>query len=226
MNTCGQYKDTQHAVARLNNQRGSTLVFGMILLLVLTILGVASTGSSQLELKMAANALDKSRSFEKAEDARTAAEQLAIEIGDYLRADTSRQFDCSATGIQAVQTATSFFNSGSVPNNGFYASDTANDPVNGLTNCGADNSAKMPPAYNLASLNAMAWDDSDSIANAGDQDRYIIEYLGTQDVVMDDDPNRGNNGSETETTVYVFRLTVRGIGVDGAATYVQAVYMR
>ena len=50
-------------------QRGATLVVGMILMVLLTLLGLTAMGTSLLEERMAANARDRIRAFQAAEAA-------------------------------------------------------------------------------------------------------------------------------------------------------------
>ena len=51
------------------HQRGATLVVGMILMVLLTLLGLTALGTSVLEERMAANARDRIRAFQAAEAA-------------------------------------------------------------------------------------------------------------------------------------------------------------
>ena len=53
----------------LTRQRGATLVVGMILMVLLTLLGLTAMGTSLLEERMAANARDRIRAFQAAEAA-------------------------------------------------------------------------------------------------------------------------------------------------------------
>lgn len=167
--------------------RGGTLVMGLIMLLVITILGVAAVGTSQLEIKMAGNAQDKEISFVAAEDARLSAETVAIKLGDDLR-DPTTNFDCGTTGYFAMATT---------PQTTACA---------GLVN----------------DVTTHSW-ATNSIAVTGNRDRYIIEYLGEEQVGRPDDPSRG---TAPVARARVFRLTVRGIGTNGGLTYLQAFYTR
>lgn len=56
------------------HSRGMALLFSMVILIVLTVLGVAVMSGSSLELRMSSNALDKTVSFNDAEDVRGMAE--------------------------------------------------------------------------------------------------------------------------------------------------------
>jgi len=61
-NRPGRFCPPQH-------QRGATLVVGMILMVLLTLLGLTALGTSVLEERMAANARDRIRAFQAAEAA-------------------------------------------------------------------------------------------------------------------------------------------------------------
>lgn len=58
---------TRHPVAPARRQRGATLVVVLILLLVMTLLGLASLRSTVLEERMTSNLLDRSLGFQVAE---------------------------------------------------------------------------------------------------------------------------------------------------------------
>lgn len=182
-----------NATALQVRQQGGVLVFGLVLLLILTILGVASGQVSNMELRMSSNALDKSRSFQEAEDARVAAELAAIAAADTLRLGGT--FNCATLGYFAVAT-------------------TAN-----TVNC-----AGLATTIAGGDIRNLNWNTLSAQAD-GNNDRYVIEYLGQQRWVAPTDPNRGT-AAEVALQAYTFRLTVRGLGTDGGLTYVQAVFTR
>lgn len=68
----------------MRRSSGVVLVVSMIFLLVLSIIGISVMNGSSLELKMAANSLDKTVSFNDAEDVRGAAEAAVNSIVDRL----------------------------------------------------------------------------------------------------------------------------------------------
>lgn len=63
-------------VAFTGSQRGATLIVSLVILAVITILGVASMRSSNLELKMAASARDRAVALQAAESALTSVERM------------------------------------------------------------------------------------------------------------------------------------------------------
>lgn len=174
-------------IAPIRNCFGGTLVMGLIMLLVITVLGIAAVGTSQLEIKMAGNAQDKEISFVAAEDARLAAETVAIQLGDALR-NPATNFNCGNVGYFAVAATAQ------------------------TTGC----------AGLVGNIATHDW-ANDSIPVTGNRDRYIIEYLGQEQIARPDDPNRGSAALQPAR---VFRLTVRGIGSNGGLTYLQAFYTR
>lgn len=76
------------------------LIFGMVLLVILTVIGLAAGSTSSLQLKMSSNTLEKNASFQYAEDALAVAEKRAIELADDIRW-ASGKFNCSVTGYYA-----------------------------------------------------------------------------------------------------------------------------
>lgn len=189
------------AVAAIRKlQQGGVLVFGLVLLLILTILGTAGSQVSNMELRMASNALDKTRSFQEAEDARIAAEIAASNAAATLR--VGGRFDCAIRG---------FFAASSPP---------PPTPPQDTVNC-----AGLAAVFAGDDIRNLNW-NAQSATVDGNSDRYIVEYLGVQRWVPPTDPNRGTALEGPPFNAYVFRLTVRGLGVDGGLTYVQSVFVQ
>ena len=185
-------------------QSGGTLIFGLVMLLALTILGLASIDSSTLELKMSGNALESSRVFHAAERARVAAEKVVADAAEAIKAG-SEQFICnSAAGYFADFTLVS----DTVQAAKMYNCSAATNLITDLRNYNWNNST------NVASLDA-----SDT-----SEGRYIIEYLGMRDIA----PNRevASRDSDTPVTAYFFRISVRGSFSNGAETYLRSFFMR
>lgn len=82
-------------------QRGASLVVVLILLLVVTLLGLAVLRSTLLEERMTANMLDRSLSFQSAESALREAEELLTTSTPVVPGS-----GCSALGICATPDAT------------------------------------------------------------------------------------------------------------------------
>lgn len=82
----------------MNRQRsrGMALLFSLVILIVLTVLGAAVMSGSGLELRMSSNALDKSFSFNNAEDVRGSAENAVDSIVEQME-DNNRTFTQAVT---------------------------------------------------------------------------------------------------------------------------------
>lgn len=185
-------------------QSGGTLIFGLIMLLALTILGLASIGTSTLELKMSGNALESSRVFHAAERARVAAEKVVAEAAEDLAAGTELFICNSAAGYFADASLLS------------EAAQAAN-----MYNCSAATGL-------ITDLRNYDWNKSTSVASLDASDasegRYIIEYLGMRDIA----PNReiASRDTDTPVTAYFFRISIRGRFSNGAETYLRSYFMR
>lgn len=66
----------RHVTNNLNRQRGAVLIVGLIMLLLLTIIGMASIRGSGLQEQMAGNLRDKNLAFQAAEASLRAGEEI------------------------------------------------------------------------------------------------------------------------------------------------------
>lgn len=73
---------------RGNLQRGAVLILALVVLIILTLLGVSTMSSSGLELRMSGNSLEKTVSFENAEDVRLVAENMVDSIVSRMEGTT------------------------------------------------------------------------------------------------------------------------------------------
>ena len=162
-----------HNLAFKYQQRGTTLVLSLIMLVILTILGTTAMNGSTLNLKMTSNAIDSAMSFEEAEGMRADAEERVRDIAEDMR--DGEDFP-NGQGLYDV--------------------------------AGGDSPEVLMLEF---------WENPDNYHSDG----YVIEYLGEQDVTLDDDKDDG----DTEP-MNIFRITVRGEGTHGASTALQAVYMQ
>ncbi len=83
-------------------QSGAALIFGLIMLLIMTLIGVTSMGTSNLEEKMAGNTRDRVVAFQAAESALREAERVAQNNSASLSFDTNCTgglCDCSSTTV-------------------------------------------------------------------------------------------------------------------------------
>ena len=81
--------------ARIRHQRGASLVVVLILLLVMTLLGLAILRGTLLEERMTANLYDRSLAFQSAEGALRDAE---VVVRTSVLAGNAIGFDCTAIG--------------------------------------------------------------------------------------------------------------------------------
>jgi len=78
----------QSRCRRGNLQRGAVLILALVVLIILTLLGVSTMSSSGLELRMSGNSLEKTVSFENAEDVRLVAENMVDSIVSRMEGTT------------------------------------------------------------------------------------------------------------------------------------------
>ena len=79
-----------HALAGRAKQRGATLIVGLILLLVLTVLGVSGMNTSRMEVRMAGNTQFRQDAFQLAESGI----DIAIASGGYDTTGASSTVTC------------------------------------------------------------------------------------------------------------------------------------
>jgi len=60
---------TRHSIGLRDSQRGATLIVGLVLLLVLTVLGVSGMNTATMQITMAANTQFQEDAFQQTEDA-------------------------------------------------------------------------------------------------------------------------------------------------------------
>ncbi|MFL1455582.1 PilX N-terminal domain-containing pilus assembly protein [Marinobacter sp. GN3S48] len=94
----------------IDNQRGAVLIVSLVILLVLTLIGVAGMNSSVMQERMASNAQNSNRTFQGAESSATALTEIlmsgnlnllqeAMEAADDLSSTGSVTLD-AANGVQ------------------------------------------------------------------------------------------------------------------------------
>jgi type IV pilus assembly protein PilX len=191
----------------MQRQRGVTLIVVLILVLLVTLAGIAAVRSLVVEERMAANSLDRSLAVQSLENA--------------LR---------DAEGVAQAQSVASTVNAG------FTASTTSGLP-NGSFSAAACNSDKTDPSPCTAGLCSQPtlqgcksrWEDSSvawatwtpstksALADSGVQ--YLIEFLGDTFVCNLSDPNDPKNCLQ-------YRITVRSAtGSNRAFAQLQSYYL-
>lgn len=131
-------------------QRGAALMIALILLIVITLVGLAAIGTTLLQNKMASNQYDREIAFQAAEAGlRVAAATLQNNPSVNIR-------DCTQTGSGAPVCSGNPFKDSGVPASDIYT-------VPKATTSGGSGAT----TFNPGSL-------------GGGQPQYVVEYMGTQ----------------------------------------------
>ncbi len=188
-----------NASTRHSRQGGAILITALIILVVLTLLGLAGMNNSILEQRMAGNTRQAQIAFEAAESALKAGEVWLTTAGN----------------LDTVAQLVSKFN-GSV--NGFYA-ERRPEPgaaINALAFDVSDPSAWT--AANSIELTGFG-------GNVAKKPRYIIQYVGrtrvsTGNKTLPELDVLDPNSNKPDLREYVFRIVAIGWGADGSAKQV------
>lgn len=93
------------------------------------------------------------------------------------------------------------------------------------------NNTVAPPAPCLASYTVpgndpltMIWDNSNSIQAVASDQRYIIELLSTNNILVGSSVASGGRSSSGCKQVNTYRITSRGVSARGASKFVQSYY--
>ncbi len=186
-------------------QAGATLIVALVILAVVTVLGIASIRSSNLELKMAASQRDRSIAFQTAESALKKVEQSLIDPAVHIRQLTpgcSGEFcfvpDCSGKGYCF---------------NGHF------DATGHFDECKLASDAGVARQY---------WDEPDRWTNAPTIDvpktsggnavnkvKYLVEFMC---FVPRDDLKVQNEEQSRDSMVPLFRVSVQAEGEANRST--------
>ncbi|MBL4583904.1 MAG: hypothetical protein JKX83_04730 [Pseudomonadales bacterium] len=190
-------------------QKGSVLVIGLVILLVISFIGISSISSSKLELKMSNNDRHRQLGFQAAEAALREGERVANTTDARgLANDACTGGYCSSRGYyinrnqQAVNKATS----------ANYCS-TDFTPERWVTGCGGT-SLEVWSTANLS----MAYSGS-AIPGVAVTARYIIEYL--------DDVDCSGSPIGPPYDCQLFRVTALGYGgTENSPVMLQSVFTK
>jgi len=178
---------TQTANHTLVRQRGAVLVVSLLILLVMTVLGVAAMGSTTLQERMANNNRQQQVAFQAAEAALRAAETF---LGNTISDATALR-----TNFNSV-----------VPVAGLYAERA---PMTGVA------TYPLPAGFDIYDDNdwlaAGSAVEVISLTSVTQRPRYIIEYVGRVGA-----PPNDYSGKKPDTRQFGFRITAIGWG-EGAA---------
>lgn len=194
---------------RRNKQSGATLIVSLVILAVITVLGLASMRSSNLELKMAASARDRAVAFQRAESVLNRIEtQIMADRPLYTVRDVvstcpgDRCFKANCEG--GLCFAGDFENAASTAH--CKLARVGQSQVEFWKDAAIWNDASKHMTASVGKANSTA---------TVDDVRYIVEFLcfvpRTEQVVV------GAN-QEGETEVPLFRVTVRAEGEAARST--------
>ncbi|GMR20777.1 MAG: hypothetical protein BMS9Abin36_1374 [Gammaproteobacteria bacterium] len=187
-------------------QQGIALFMALVFLLIMTILGITSMGTSNLQEKMAQNTKDRGLAFQAAETAMLAAE-------NWINAQVGKP---------------------TFPNNanGLYLANTCPDPTKqvwdcyGLLDWETDTNVVVYPGTPGASAGAGSpfAPPAGGILWVRTQPKYIIEFV-TEIEEKGDSKREDNDGGGSKKTI--LRVTARGTGgTDQAVVILQSTFGR
>lgn len=197
---------TKHNIKR-NRQQGATLIVSLVILAVVTLLGVASMRSSNLELRMAASARDRAVAFQRAETA-------------LARIENSLSTTPPPYGINNFSSAcgNNCFNE-NCDNGLCFAGDFAN--ANSTTQCRLAPVAppqkefwKDDTIWETKALQMPVAKTSTSVDSVEDV-KYLIEFLC---FVPRSNQQITSSAKDGEGDVPLFRITVRATGESARST--------
>jgi type IV pilus assembly protein PilX len=107
---------TRAELPQRNRQAGATLIVGLVLLLVLTVVGISGMNTATMEITMAGNAQFQQDAFQAAEDAI----DLAVGTRNYItECNAPRSIDALGTPDSDRWSKTTYLGNTSVPRGGF-----------------------------------------------------------------------------------------------------------
>jgi len=197
---------------RSERQRGATLIVVLILVLLVTLAGVAAIRSLVIEERMASNSLDRSLTMQSLEQTLRFAE-----------------------GTAQAQSVAPTFNDGFSPYTGNTATSSLPNGTYTATTCGTAGADLSPCNAGLCSQPTLAckprWDVGGTSGTWGTvaiadlpsgtlrNFEYLIEFLGSDYACNASDPDDKKNCSQ-------YRLTVRSpAGTDRAFAQLQSYYL-
>ena len=193
--------------ATKNAQQGAVLIVSLVILLIVTLIGVASMRSSNLELKMAISARDRAVSFEAAEAALSVVESRLN--GAYSLVDLTSSFNEQCTGGLCFRGSFAYGDERST--------------------CSIARQDNVKPVWAESAVWQNAPNEKISI-NPGEADtveeidvQYLVEFLCF--VPRGDDNLADSTGSAGNHNIPLYRVTVRSSGQgDRATVMLQSTY--
>ena len=194
-------------------QQGAVLVFALLLLLVMTILGVASIGNSVLEERMSGNFHQSNSALQSAEvGLRVAENWLATNLTKTIFEDEDWFKLAGKKGLYSTQGASDDAVCKGIAGCGFAPTDEAHW-------C-APNCDELPKSYVTLGTDDLGTGTLPAIHQdmVSQQPRFIVEYIGRSGELV------GNLalGAQAQPDIrrYAFRITAIGWGRDPNARHV------
>ena len=179
----------------IHNQNGGALIVSLVMLLVMTVIGVAAMQTTSLEEKMAGNARDRDLAFQAAETALRAGETWLRTAAQAIPSGEVPCIGTTASGLDAT---------------GCYASDVSQIPA-----------WKSIDNQNFWDDPAWATSYPNTLAQIRTNPSYIVERLQ----FMDDARSGGLEAGRPPLQSYYYRITAHGTGgTTDAVAIVQSTY--
>ncbi len=192
------------------HQKGLALFMSLVILLVVTLLGVASVQTTMMEEQMSRNSRDANIAMLAAESAIEDGETYIEILGAAQAADDAAKLAAGETPVELLA-----FRDVDAEANGLYFEASSTATPNWVDVVWSD-----PDGSYLSA--------STSIAGVETQPKYIIEYVKTVNVVERDSINVNNVGQSVVTgRSQIFRVTAFGTGGSAdARAMLQSTYGR
>ena len=192
------------------HQKGLALFMSLVILLVVTLLGVASVQTTMMEEQMSRNSRDANIAMLAAESAIEDGETYIETLGAAQAADDAAKLAAGETPVELLA-----FIDVDAEANGLYFEASSTATPNWVDVVWSD-----PDGSYLSA--------STSIAGVETQPKYIIEYIKTVNVVERDSINVNNVGQSVVTgRSQIFRVTAFGTGGSAdARAMLQSTYGR
>lgn len=202
--------NVSHCVRSHHQQRGAALIVGLIMLLLLTLIGVAGMRDTLLQEKMVGNMRNREVALQAAESALRAGEAQLAAINEPTFSNTSGLYDLATT---AGKTATARLKSGSpVTEQAFWQQSSLWTNANSIEYPFALDDVVNPPRYVIERL-PISMTDKTQYAGGSDPN-FVTDNTG---------------GSEVPEVVSLpdYRITARGQGTTADTVVIlQGTYRR
>lgn len=187
-------------------QRGVALVVSMMMLVAITLIGVAVMNSSRLEWRMAANNAFQTNAYTQAELALLAGEQQIIQ-------NTCAAVGGTPQGQQALPNSNNCNpnNFGWPFNDNFYSTDPAT-------------ASPLPAGANPQAASTWAAGFGAAVPGTAGS-RYAVVYRGCTNVAVGGGAGPCNAASAAPLSIFTYEVWAYGVDAQGAARIVQSTFV-